>query len=163
MKVAGVMPNGALVKPARKHCAREVEAALRAAAAARTPLQLRQCQAILIPALTGASLQVTAGIIGVSRNQVCVLRRQFRAAGGPPAAAAERRGGRRRSHMSLDDEVRFVAPWLARIASGADVPARDIRSAYECAVGRKVAKSTIYRLLARHGWRRGTDPETASL
>ena len=29
-----------------------------------------------------------------------------------------------------------------------------IKAAYEQALGRKVPKSTVYRMLARHGWRK---------
>jgi hypothetical protein len=36
---------------------------------------------------------------------------------------------------------------------------RTIRKAYEAAVGKRVPASTIYRLLARHGWSPpGTNP-----
>ncbi len=136
---------------------REVETALRLAAAAQTLAQLRQSQAILIPALTGASIELTARILGLSRNRVCLLRRQFRA-GGDAAKTAEQRGGRRWALMSVEEEARFLKPFLnsRRAERGSAVAA--IKAAYERAVGRQVPKSTIYRLLARHGWRRGATP-----
>ncbi len=30
----------------------------------------------------------------------------------------------------------------------------DIKAAYEAKIGRKVPKSTVYRMLERHGWRK---------
>ena len=132
----------------------EIEAALCVAATARTLAQLRQSQAILIPALTGASLDLTARMLGLSRSRVCLLRRQFRA-GGTAVDSAAQRGGRRRALMSIEEEARFLEPWLAQARGAREPVVAAIHAAYERAVGRRVPKSTIYRLLARHGWRRG--------
>lgn len=131
----------------------EVAAALAAVGRAETLIQLRQLQAILIPAMTGASLETTAAILGLSEHRLRALRRQFRT--GEIAAAMPRsRGGRRRFFLSIDDERRFLLPWLSDLSGGRKVPVAMIHNAYQEVVGRKVAKSTIYRLLARHGWSR---------
>ena len=71
----------------------EIEAAKRLAVEAKSLMQLRQSQAILIPALTGASMDTTAEILGLGRNRVCVLRREFRASGYQGVEAKEKRGG----------------------------------------------------------------------
>ena len=138
-----------------KHDRCEIELALRAAAAAETAMQLRQNQVILIPALTGASIELTAEILGLSRNRVVALRRQFRDRSGEATEVPAKRGGRRRALMSLQEESGFLAPWMAIIRHGGNLRVAGIHQAYERTVGRKVPKSTIYRLLARHGWRRG--------
>jgi hypothetical protein len=137
----------------------EVTIALARAASAETLAQLRQSQAILIPALTGASLAATAAMLGLSRNRTCVLRRQFRA-GDIVDADKKARGGRRRFLLSIDDEARFLQPWRSELHASRRVPVRDIHIAYECVVGRNVAKSTIYRLLARHGWPKALRPQS---
>lgn len=142
-----------------RHEEAEIEAAKRAAAEARTLMQLRQSQAVLIPALTGASMDVTADILGLGRNRVCVLRRQFRASGGHPVEALEKRGGRRRCMMSVEEERAFLASWIEKATEGVVLIVPPIHAAYEEAVGRKVPKSTIYRMLARHRWRKVT-PDT---
>jgi transposase len=129
----------------------EIDSALAAASRAKTLMQLRQCQAILIPALTGASLKTTAAILGLSRSQISAMRKQFRS-GETVSATQQKRGGRRRFLMSTEDERRFLAPWLNNICTGGKLPVASIHIAYAQATGRKVAKSTIYRLLARHGW-----------
>ena len=136
------------------HGQAEIEAARRLAGEARSLMQLRQSQAMLIPALTGASLQTTAQILGLSRDRVCVLRRQFRANGARPVDAQEKRGGRRRELMSVDEEVSFLASWSHKAQSGGVLVVPPIHAALERAVGHKVPKSTVYRLLARHGWRK---------
>lgn len=130
----------------------QIAAALRAAAAAESLAQLRQSQAILIPALTGASLEATASILGITRNHVCLLRRQFRSGGG--AEPISTRGGRRRALMSVEEEAAFLATCRTSVSPGHEPDVAFIHAAFERAVGRHVPKSTVYRLLARHGWQR---------
>ncbi|MDD2316870.1 MAG: winged helix-turn-helix domain-containing protein [Desulfobacterales bacterium] len=142
-----------------QHEALEIEAAKKVAAEAKTLTQLRQSQAVLIPALTGATLGVTAEILGLGQNRVCVLRRQFRASKGRPVEAGEKRGGRRRQLMSVEEEKAFLAPWIEKAGQGGVLVIPPIHAAFEREVKRKVTKSTVYRLLARHGWRKVT-PDT---
>jgi transposase len=132
----------------------EIEAARQLVAGAKTLMQLRQSQSILIPALTGASLETTAAILGLSRDRTCVLRRQFRASGGQGLDAQEQRGGRRRELMSQQDEIKFLTPWAEQAQDGGVLVVPPIHAALERAVGYKVPKSTVYRMLARHGWRK---------
>lgn len=136
----------------RRRNEREIEAALRAAVAAKNLAELRLYQSILIPALTGATLDATAAVLGLSRSRVCLLRRQFRA-GVDAAASLGKRGGRRRALMTLEDEERFVLRWLEELRTPGASSVAQMHSAYQAAVGRAVPKSTVYRLLARHGWR----------
>lgn len=132
----------------------EIESAKQLAVEAKGLMQLRQSQTMLIPALTGASLETTAEILGLGRNRVCVLRRQFRAAGGQGVDAQERRGGRRNELMTVEQEKAFLAPWAEKAADGGVLVVPPIHEALEQTVGHTVLKSTVYRLLARHGWRK---------
>ena len=88
----------------------EIQEAIRLVESAKTLQQLRQGQAILIPALTGASMEATARILGLGRNQVCVMRRKFREHGGTTYSDKDRRGGRHRELLSPDEEKAFLAP-----------------------------------------------------
>jgi transposase len=137
----------------------ELALAKQVVGSAKTLQQLRQGQAILLPALTGASMDTTADILGIGRNHVCVLRRQFRQAGGGTFGERDRRGGRRRQLMSIEEEKAFLAPWMERAKAGGVLVVPPIHAAYEQRVGKPVPRSTIYRLLARHGWRKVT-PDT---
>lgn len=137
-----------------KHVGAEVKAARRLAATAQSLMQLRQSQGILIPALTGASLEITAEVIGLSRDRVCVLRRAFRSNGFKGVDATEGRGGRRRALMTPEDEARFLRPWEEAAAEGGVLVVPPVHAALEQVIGRKVAKSTVYRMLRRHGWRK---------
>lgn len=63
------------------------------------------------------------------------------------------RGGRHNQHLTIEEEDRFLAPFIKAAQVGGAIVATDIKQKYEELVGRKVPKSTIYRLLARHDWR----------
>ncbi len=122
---------------------------------ATTVQQLRRGQAMLLPALTGASMDTTAKLLGVGRNQVCVLRRQLRSPGIEPSSSArDGRGGRRQELLSVQEETLFLQRWLDQAKDGAVLVVAPIHIAFEKKVGRQVPKSTIYRMLGRHGWRR---------
>ena len=145
-----------------RHDEGEIKVALQMVAEATTLQELRQGQSILLPALTGATMSTTAEVLGLSRDRVCVLRRQFgELAKSSPSRVVlgERRGGRRRELMSLEEEKEFLAPWVATAETGGVLVVPPIHLALQERVGHKVPKSTVYRLLARHGWRKVT-PDT---
>lgn len=66
------------------------------------------------------------------------------------------RGGRRRALLNAAAERRLLKPWAELIARGGSgrelVPA--VRAALEKRIGKTVSLSVVYRLLARHGWRK---------
>lgn len=63
-------------------------------------------------------------------------------------------GGRRHAYMTMEEEREFLRPWEERAASGGVLIVSPIHRAFEERVGRRVQPATIYRLLARHGWRK---------
>jgi hypothetical protein len=114
--------------------------------------ELRKAQAILLPALFSLDLFATGIAVGRSKASVCRLQAEFRAdcAGAP--TAPKKRGGRRRQNMSIEEEARFLAPFFQKEREGEHLVIPEICEAYETAVGRRIPPSTVYRLLARHGW-----------
>ena len=120
---------------------------------ATTVQQLRRGQAMLLPALTGASIDTTATLLGLGRNQVCVLRRQFRAPGQASLLGdQDQRGGRRRELLSLEEETRFVQGFIDQANEGRASSVALIHAALEKRVGKRVPRSTVHRMLGRHGW-----------
>ena len=108
---------------------------------------------MLLPALTGASMETTATLLGLGRNQVCVLRRQFRVPDKAPLLGdQDRRGGRRRELLSLEEEAQFVQGWIDQAKEEGALAVALIHAALEKKVGKPVPRSTIYRMLHRHGW-----------
>ena|SRR5882724_991705 len=123
------------------------------AAASTSVESLRQCQAVLLPALFGATLEQTAEVLGVGRATVARLQVAFRKQR-PGLPAARNWGGRRQSLLTPEAEVAFLKPWLESAATGNLVVVSPIRAALAQRLGQPVKPSVVYRLLARHGWRK---------
>lgn len=124
-----------------------------AIACAESLAEFRRAQAVLLPAVMGATLEQTAALLGVSRASVPRLQARFRAsvqAGGSPP----RWGGRRRSLMTFDEEKEFLEPWAEQAKAGGILVVSVIRAALAQRLGRPVKPSVVYRLLERHGWRK---------
>ncbi|MEE4242332.1 MAG: hypothetical protein V2I36_12765 [Desulfopila sp.] len=66
------------------------------------------------------------------------------------------RGGRRNSHLSREEEKLFLAPFFMKNKKSKLLNVSEVHIGYEKIIGKKVPKSTIYRLLSRHGWKRKT-------
>lgn len=130
-----------------------VRRAQQTAAAATSVASLRQCQAVLLPAMFGATLEQTAQLLGVGRATVARLQVAFRKQR-PGSPAARNWGGRRQFLLTAEEECAFLKPWLEQAAAGNLVVVSPIRAALAQRLGQPVKPSVVYRLLARHGWRK---------
>jgi transposase len=124
------------------------------AATSTSVASLRQCQAVLLPALFGATLEQTAAVLGVGRATVARLQTTFRKQGPAGTNPVRNWGGRRQSLLTPEEESAFLKPWLESAASGNLVVVSPIRAALAQRLGKPVKPSVVYRLLARHGWRK---------
>ena len=128
--------------------------ALRSLKSAQTADALRQAQAVAFPDQFGIDLERTARMIGKSRSSVARLRKEFVALSKGQGLPRQNWGGRRRQNMTRREEEQMLAPFLDEAKRGGILIVSPIKNAYELAVGHEVPDSTIYRLLARHGWRK---------
>jgi transposase len=133
---------------------RIVQRAQMTAAATTSVESLRQCQAVLLPALFGATLEQTATVLGVGRATVARLQATFRQQKSSSPNPARNWGGRRQSLLTPQEESAFLKPWLESAADGHLVVVSPIRAALAQRLGQPVKPSVVYRLLARHGWRK---------
>jgi transposase len=115
--------------------------------------QLRAAQAVLLPAMASATLEQTAAILGVGRATVARLQLRFRQSV-HPRATRPRWGGRRKSLLSVAQEAEFLAPWAEQAKAAGVLVLSPIRAALAQRLARPVAASVVWRLLARHGWRK---------
>lgn len=132
--------------------------ALKRARAAVTRAQnvdeLRCAQAIFLPALTGATLEETAALLGVGRASVPRLQARFRQRSEAVKVTPRNWGGRRRALMTWKEEERFLAPWMEQAKAGRMLVVSSLRAAFAQSIGRPVAATVVYRMLERHGWRK---------
>ena len=136
-----------------KHSLWEVGAARALLSKAKNVQEFRQLQAILLPALLGITLKQTAEILGLSRDRVVVLRREFRRSKGI-TSVTKSRGGRHHQLLTKEDEISLIKPWLERSSRGETIYVPAFHAELENQAGHAVPKSTVYRILARHGWKK---------
>lgn len=115
--------------------------------------EFQRIQCILLRATLGASAKDIAQVVGWTTGTVRVMHSQY-AKEGEAFFDVARRGGRHRQNMSLDQEAEFLAPFFDRAKAGGLLVVTEIKAAYEAELCREVAESTVYRMLARHGWRK---------
>jgi transposase len=63
-------------------------------------------------------------------------------------------GGRRRENMTLAEERALLDRFAKAAGAGEMLNIHDLKAAYEKAIGHETSNSTVYNLLARHGWRK---------
>lgn len=131
-----------------------VAQAQKAVATATDLHQLRAAQAILLPALLGATLEKTASLLGVGRATIPRLQHQFGAQVSGKPIPRKSWGGRRHALLSMAEEKEFVSNWQAKAEAGELVVLSAMRADLEKRLDRKVAAEVFYRLVRRHRWRK---------
>lgn len=109
--------------------------------------------AVLLPVKVGLTLEETANLLGV--GTASVNRMQIRLDVSRTSASDRRNwGGRRKSLLSPQEEVDFLKPWAEQARDAGLLVLSPIRAALAQRVGHPVKASVVWRLLARHGWRK---------
>ena len=120
-------------------------------ASAKTVDALRAAQALLLPLEFGLSLEQTATIIGLSKSRTGKLRTQFQRIETGAVQIRSKKELRNHARMSLDEEVKFLAPFVARTKDSGTLSVSELKAELEKSTGRPVSTSAIYQLLRRHG------------
>ena len=126
---------------------------------ADTARQLRTGLSILIPRVCGVSNADTAQVLGVGVATVVRMQKQIRDQVAGKMTSKGSWGGRRRQHLTPQQEIEFLEPWIEKAEKGGVLVVPPIHAALEERLGTAVAASTVYRMLARHGWRK-VEPDT---
>lgn len=119
----------------------------------RSKADFQRVQCVWLRAAWGLSSQQVAQAVGWSPATVRKLWSEYFWVG-KEALIGKGRGGRRHANLSLDKEEGILVSFFEKAKKGEILVANEVKAAYEEAVGRTVAKSTVYRMLARHGWRK---------
>jgi len=73
---------------------------------------------------------------------------------GAEAVEGPGKGGRLRAYLSLEEEAAFLGAFKEKAVTGQVATALEIHKALENRLGHTVHKTTVYRLLSRHEWRK---------
>lgn len=126
---------------------------------ADTARELREGLSVLIPKTCDITYSETAKVLGVGVATVVRMQRKIRdqVAGKPFPKGTW--GGRRRQNLTPQEEAEFLQSWIEKAEQGGILVVPPIHAALEKRLGRSIAGSTVYRMLARHGWRK-VEPDT---
>src|SRR5260370_2029838 len=94
-----------------------------------------------------------AGALGVSLSTVNRAHMAYDR-GGLKALKSKPSGGRKRENITLAEEKVLLARFAKAAGAGEMLNIHDLKAAYEKAIGHDTSNSTVYNLLARHGWRK---------
>jgi transposase len=122
---------------------------------ARSEAQRQRIQAVLIRAVSDSPPGEIAKITGLTVHTVRTLHSRY-LTGGVASLTGPGRGGARRRGLSPSEEQQLLSEFLERARTGGIVVVQSIQEEYEKRIGRPVNRSTVYRLLARHEWRKIT-------
>lgn len=115
--------------------------------------EYQRIQCVLIRATLGSSAGEIAQLLGWSTATVHVLHSRW-AKEGEAIFDVHGRGGRHHQYLTPEQEQELLAPFVQRAQGGGMLTVAEIQQAYRERSGRQVARSTVYRLLERHGWRK---------
>lgn len=121
---------------------------------AKNVAEQRRIQAILMRASDALPPVKIAELTGLSVHSVRVLHSRFLREGEACLVGRPGRGGRRRTLLTEDQAKTLLDSHAPIAAQGGIVVADVIKRDYERLVGHKVALSSVYRLLAKAGWRK---------
>jgi transposase len=115
--------------------------------------EYQRIQCVLIRATLGSSAAEIAQLLGWSVATVHVMHSRW-AKEGEAIFEVHGRGGRHHQYLTAQQEQELLAPFTQRAEAGGMLTVAEIQQAYRQRTGKQVARSTIYRLLERHGWRK---------
>ena len=102
---------------------------------------------------SGMTQPAIAAAMGVSLSTVNRAHMAYDG-GGIKALKPKPIGGRQRENMTVAGEKTLLARFGKAAGAGEMLNIHDFKAAYEEAIGHSTSNSTIYNLLARHGWRK---------
>ena len=126
---------------------------------AETARELRAGLSVVLPKACNITYAETAKVLGVGVATVVRLQRFIRDQVAKKPSQKSTWGGRRRQILSMKEEEAFLAEWSAKAEHGGVLVVPPMHAALEKQLGQKIAVSTVYRMLARHGWRK-VEPDT---
>jgi transposase len=126
---------------------------LRTALGWKIPAVQRQRIQMVLLRESGMTQPAIAEAMGVSLSTVNRAHMAYDQ-GGLKALRPKRCGGRKRENMTIAQEKALLARFAKAAGAGEMLNIHDFKLAYEQAIGHGTSNSTVYDLLARHGWRK---------
>ena len=120
-----------------------------------TKADFKRVQCIWLRATLNLPSAAIAIAIGWSQSTVKIIQSRYLREG-EKVLLGKGRGGKRYSNLTEQEESDLLSSFLEKARAGGVLVVNEIKTAYEKKLGKQVPKSTVYRMLARHGWRKIT-------
>ena len=112
----------------------------------------RRFQCIWLSQVHQLSAKDVAEALRLSIRTVRRIRAAYRLDGRIVIDGRGNRGGRRNEYLSFKEEASFLNAFARKMENGRIHTISTLKTAYEAKIGKRVNKTTIYRMLERHGW-----------
>ena len=100
----------------------------------------------------GINRKEIAAITSISFSYIPKLVKKYREGG--IAAIVENHYHGNRRNMTVEEEEKLLQPFRERAEAGQMVDVREIKAAYDAAIGHETGTSQIYYVLRRQNWRK---------
>src|SRR5580692_6941850 len=134
-------------------CSKAEVRRLRTALRWKIPEAQRQRIRMVLLRESGMAQPAIAAAMGVSLSTVNRAHMAYDR-GGIKALKPKPNGGRKRENMTVAEEKALLSRFAKTAGAGELLNIHDLKAAYEKASGHATSNSTVYNLLARHGWRK---------
>ena len=141
------------MRPRTEIASGQVGAIRRAMRVAPNKSVFQRLQCLWLRAQEALSTEAIARTVGLSVSHVRRVWSDY-LRGGLTGGQGRPKGGRRHANLTVVQERSLLAPLQREARQGRLVTVRSIQVRYEGELGHAVSPATVYRLLARHQWRR---------
>ena len=141
------------MRPARAFPEESVEKLQVALKQAKKKCEYQRIQCLWLRAALGLSADQVTTALGWLPSSVRRLQAQYLREG-EAAFRTVGRGGRHHQNLTLNEERQLLQRFSSQAERGGMLEVSRFKQAYEEAVGHRVPKSTVYRMLARQRWRK---------
>ena len=114
--------------------------------------EFKRIQCLKLRAENKMQLEEISVITGYNAKYISQLISKYIKSGLGEMQNKKREANRR--HLSFEEEKELLTEFLKQAENGQMLVVDDIRKAYSEKVGKKTSKNGIYKVLARHGWRK---------
>lgn len=121
---------------------------------AQTAEDVKRALCVLLPAALGISQSRAAQVLGVGVATVKRYQAALFLEAHEKRPQHQPRGGRHNETITVDMERQFLDEWAQHASEGGVVVVSQLREALQRRVGMKIPLYTMYRMLARYGWRK---------
>lgn len=115
------------------------------------PEVFRRFQCIWLSCVFNLSVNEIAEGLGLSLSTVRRIQGAFQKTGAKAIDGRGKHGGSRHHYMTIEEESAFLRQHAALFSALGMPNIGALKTAFEARVGHSVHKTTIYRMLARHG------------